>query len=139
MNTVELLIEKTIKLYESSTGWGDSDEWTNQDFLILREKIRLRTGVILSHVTLKRVFGKVKYESLPSTHTLNTLVQFLGYESWCDFRAQYGNRTASAVPAKQINGNGNSHVMVDGMPGSKKKTRILKVFGLLQSWMILNF
>ena len=24
MNTFELLIEKTIKLYESNTGWGDS-------------------------------------------------------------------------------------------------------------------
>lgn len=109
MNTVELLIEKTIKLYESNTGWGDSDEWTNQDFVILSEKIQERTGEALSHVTLKRVWGKVKYNSLPTTHTLDTLVQFLGYENWRAFRTQNGNGTASAITATPINGNGHCH------------------------------
>jgi hypothetical protein len=132
MNTVALWIEKTIKLYESNTGWGDSGEWTNQDFVILSEKIQERTGEALSHVTLKRVWGKVKYNSLPNTHTLNTLVQFLGYESWRDFKSQNVNLTASAVTAKQINGNG--HTIVDNKPQLQKKTWILKVFGLLQFW-----
>src|ERR1700758_5802049 len=100
MNTVAFLIEKTIKLYESKTGWGDSGEWTNQDFVILSEKIQERTGAPLSHVTLKRVWGKVKYDSLPSTHTLDTLVQFLGYENWRDFRSQNCNGAASAITAK---------------------------------------
>jgi hypothetical protein len=128
MNTSEFLIEKTIKLYESSTGWGDSDEWTNQDFVILSEKIQERTGEALSHVTLKRVWGKVKYDSLPNTHTLDTLVQFLGYENWRDFKSQNGNGTV-----KQINGNGHGHTIVDNMPELKKKPWISKVFGLLQS------
>ena len=128
MNTFEFLIEKTIKLYESNTGWGDSDEWTNQDFVILSEKIQARTGVALSHVTLKRVWGKVKYDSLPNTHTLDTLVQFLGYENWRDFKSQNCNGTA-----KQINGNGHSHTIVDNKPEPKTKTWILKVFSLLQS------
>jgi hypothetical protein len=132
MNTVAFWIEKTIKLYESNTGWGDSGEWTNQDFVILSEKIQERTGEALSHVTLKRVWGKVKYNSLPNTHTLNTLVQFLGYESWRDFKSQNVNLTASAVTAKQINGNG--HTIVDNKPQLQKKTWILKVFGLLQFW-----
>ena len=109
MNTFEVLIEKTIKLYESNTGWGASDEWTNQDFVVLSEKIEERTGVALSHVTLKRVWGKVKYDSLPNTHTLDTLVQFLGYENWRDFKSQNGNRVANAIPIKQINGNGNGY------------------------------
>ena len=91
MQTDEFLIEQTIKLFESNTGWGDSSEWTNQDFVILSEKIQERTGVALSHVTLKRVWGKVKYDSLPNTHTLDTLVQFLGYENWRDFKSQNGN------------------------------------------------
>ena len=104
MNTVELLIEKTIKLYESNTGWGDSDEWSSQDFVILSEKIQERTGVALSHVTLKRVWGKVKYDSLPNTHTLDTLVQFLGYENWRNFKSQNGNGTV-----KQTNRNGHGY------------------------------
>jgi hypothetical protein len=126
MNTVDFLIEKTIKLYESNTGWGDSDEWTNQDFVLLSEKIQERTGVALSHVTLKRVWGKVKYDSLPNTHTLDTLVQFLGYENWRDFRSQNGNGTASTIIVKQINGNGYGYTIVDNKPDPKKKTWILK-------------
>ena len=91
MHTDEFLIDKAKKLFESNTGWGNSTEWTNQDFIILSEKIQERTGVALSHVTLKRVWGKVKYDSLPNTHTLDTLVQFLGYSNWRDFKSQNGN------------------------------------------------
>ncbi|HEY2580470.1 MAG TPA: hypothetical protein VGI43_01610 [Mucilaginibacter sp.] len=126
MNTVEFWIEKTIKLYESHTGWGDSNEWTNEDFVTLSEKIQERTGVALSHVTLKRVWGKVKYESLPNTHTLNTLVQFLGYENWRDFRSQNGNGMASQITVKQISGNGDVDTIVDNKQAVKKKTWILK-------------
>jgi len=134
MTTVEVLIEKTIKLYESNTGWGDSNEWTNQDFVLLSEKIHKRTGVLLSHVTLKRIWGKVKYDSLPATHTLNTLVQFLGYENWLDFRLQNGNGTASPITVKQINEKGHGPNIIANKPEPKKKTWIVKVFALLQSW-----
>ncbi|HEY8930958.1 MAG TPA: hypothetical protein VIM55_17270 [Mucilaginibacter sp.] len=91
MHNDEFFIEKTKKLFEINTGWGDSSEWTNQDFVLLSEKIQEKTGVALSHVTLKRVWGKVKYDSLPNTHTLDTLVQFLGYENWRSFKSQNGN------------------------------------------------
>jgi len=99
MHNDEFYIEKAKKLFEINTGWGDSGEWTNQDFVILSEKIQEKTNVALSHVTLKRVWGKVKYESLPNTHTLDTLVQFLGYENWRSFKSQNGN---GAVPAQTI-------------------------------------
>jgi hypothetical protein len=135
MTRVEVLIEKTIKLYESNTGWGDSNEWSNQDFVLLSEKIQKRTGVTLSHVTLKRIWGKVKYDSLPSTYTLNTLVQYLGYESWRDFRSQNCKGMASAIMEKQLNGNGHGTAIVDNKPEPKKQTWILKVIGLLQSWV----
>jgi hypothetical protein len=126
MNTVELWIKKTIKLYESDTGWGDSDEWTNQDFIILSEKIQERTGVVLSHMTLKRVWGKVKYESRPATHTLNTLVQFLGYENWLHFKLQNGNGTANAITAKPINGNNDIDTIVDNKQAAQNKIWISK-------------
>ncbi len=119
MLTDEFLIEKTIKLYESNTGWGDSEEWTNQDFVILSEKIQERTGVMISHVTLKRVWGKVKYDSLPNTHTLDTLVQFLGYENWRAFKSQNGNGTASTEKVTQIINNGH-HQNIELAPKSRK-------------------
>lgn len=95
MPTDEILIRQVIKLFEEKTGWGDSEKWSNQDFLQLSELIRERTGVTISHVTLKRIWGKVKYDSLPNTHTLNTLVQFLGYENWRDFSVRKGGGVAS--------------------------------------------
>ena len=121
MSTDEFLIEKTIELYESNTGWGDSNDWTNQDFVILSEKIQERTGVALSHVTLKRVWGKVKYDSLPNTHTLDTLVQFLGYKNWRDFKSQNANIALNAKMGKDVVINGN-HVAVKPAPKTKYKT-----------------
>ena len=79
------LIRRVKKLFENKTGWGDSDLWTNRDFLDLSEMIFDQTGISLSHVTLKRIWGKVRYESLPHTSTLNTIVQFLGYRNWREF------------------------------------------------------
>ena len=82
------LIPQVKRLYEEKTGWGDSDLWDNQDFLELSAMIFERTGIALSHVTLKRIWGKVRYESLPSTNTMNTIVQFLGYDNWREFRVR---------------------------------------------------
>src|ERR1700722_19339651 len=89
MQTDESLIRQVKKMFEEKTGWGNSDTWTNQDFLQLSELIRDETGITLSHVTLKRVWGKVKYDSLPNTHTLNTLAQFLGFDNWRDLAAKH--------------------------------------------------
>lgn len=73
------------RLFEEKTGWGNSDLWRNQDFLELSDLIFGQTGTALSHVTLKRIWGKVRYESLPHTSTLNTLARFLGYQNWREF------------------------------------------------------
>jgi hypothetical protein len=81
----EELIEVLKARFEAETGWGDSTSWTNHDFITLSELINKRTGVTLSHVTLKRIWGKVKYDSLPNTFTLDTLCNFVGYESWRKF------------------------------------------------------
>jgi hypothetical protein len=96
MLTDEGFIEKAKAQVESRTGWGDSGDWTNQDFVALSEKIHDQTGVTLSHVTLKRIWGKVKYDSLPNTHTLNTLARYAGYENWREFKSKNGNGNGSS-------------------------------------------
>lgn len=99
----EILIEKAKKLVEAGSGWGDSKDWTNSDFVALSEKITEQTGVSLSHVTLKRLWGKVKYDSLPNTHTLDTLVQFTGYENWRQFKLKNGNgHVPEVIEAKPL-------------------------------------
>jgi len=105
MPTDESLIRQVKKRFEEQTGWGDSEKWSNQDFLQLSELIRDKTGVNISHVTLKRIWGKVKYESLPNTHTLNTLVQYLGYDNWREFTVKVGEAPAevngTVAPAEE--------------------------------------
>src|SRR6266481_242088 len=74
------------KLIEQSLNWGDGSIWSNDDFEQLSEKIFDKTKVKLSVSTLKRIWGKVRYENFPTTATLNALTGFLGYESWRDFK-----------------------------------------------------
>jgi hypothetical protein len=97
MRTDEELLAKAKELAEAKLGWGNSKAWTNQDFLALGKKITDETGAAISHMTWKRLWGKVKYDGLPQTYTLNTLVQFTGYESWRDFVVKNENQ----MPAKQ--------------------------------------
>jgi hypothetical protein len=108
MPTEESLIRQVKKLFEEKTGWGDSGQWSNQDFLQLSEMIRDQTGVTISHVTLKRIWGKVRYESLPNTHTLNTLVQFVGYDSWRDFSARNAGSSVAPGNGSALPGNWSS-------------------------------
>jgi len=98
MNTDEALLVKLKELIDRKVGWGNSSAWVNQDFLALSKKIQQETGGSISHVTLKRIWGKVKYEGLPQVYTLNVLSQFAGYNSWRDFIVKH----TEAVGPKNI-------------------------------------
>ncbi|OOQ59985.1 hypothetical protein BC343_27850 [Mucilaginibacter pedocola] len=96
------LIETLKQQYETHTGWGDSRTWANQDFIKLSALIQQRTGVTLSHVTLKRIWGKVKYDSLPNTYTLDTLVHFLGFEDWRSFASAHQKNDADDISRTDV-------------------------------------
>jgi len=85
MQNGDILLSRVKKLIENELGWGDSSNWVNQDFVALSKKINDKTGNSLSPVTLKRIWGKARYDGLPQVYTLNTLAKFAGYESWRDF------------------------------------------------------
>lgn len=84
-NTDEAHIILCCRLIEAQLNWGSSAGWTNQDFENLSEKVREATSVTLSATTLKRIWGRVKYDSAPTVTTLNTLAQFAGFENWRSF------------------------------------------------------
>ncbi|HEX8548433.1 MAG TPA: hypothetical protein VF691_15840 [Cytophagaceae bacterium] len=86
MNDEKYYIKKYLELVEERLNWGESADWTNQDFEKLSEKIFESTNVSLSVTTLKRIWGKVKYESDPSVSTLNVLARFVDTESWRHFK-----------------------------------------------------
>ena len=88
------------QLIEQSLNWGDSSIWGNDDFEQLSEKIFEKTKVQLSVSTLKRIWGKVRYENFPTAGTLNALAGFLGYENWRDFRQK--NQVDESIPAPEL-------------------------------------
>ena len=55
------------------------------DFEMLVEKVYSRTHELLSHTTLKRLWGKVHSDYAPSARTLNAIAQFLGYPDFDTF------------------------------------------------------
>ena len=78
-------LEECRKLIELSLGWGNSSLWGNEDFERLSEKIWSKTRIRLSISTLKRIWGRVRYNNFPNSATLNALVGFLDYDHWRDF------------------------------------------------------
>ncbi len=84
-NSTTARLQECLQLIETQWQRGSSAEWTSYDFEKLSEAVSASTGITLSVSTLKRVFGKVSYGNMPSTHTLNTLARFAGFEDWNGF------------------------------------------------------
>jgi hypothetical protein len=85
-NTENIYIRKCLDLIETQFNRGKSTDWTTYDFEKLSDAILEKTGVTLSVTTLKRIWGKLPYNNIPATTTLNTLAQFSGYKDWRDFK-----------------------------------------------------
>ncbi len=80
---------RCLQQIEQKLAWGSSDDWKTQDFERLSSLIADKTGVQLSSSTLKRIWGKVRYNSAPNLSTLDALAQFLDYQDWRQFKGQY--------------------------------------------------
>lgn len=83
----------------------EPDAWNTEDFENLSDKIFDKTGVRLSVSTLKRIWGRVNYNSSPSLSTLNTLARFLDYGNWRDFE----QKNADDSPASPASGASAQH------------------------------
>jgi len=86
MNTNTKLAQLIILEIENKLQWINSNEWQHKHFELLSDKIFEKTKVSLSPLTLKRLWGKVAYNSAPSATTLDVLAKFLDYESWIEFQ-----------------------------------------------------
>lgn len=80
-----------VKQIEGTLNRGASSDWSTYDFEKLSDAIYDRTQVRLSVTTLKRIFGRLKYDSAPTLATLNTLAQFAGFNDWQHFK-QHSNK-----------------------------------------------
>ena len=86
LETEDTFIRNCLSRIESELGWGEAQEWSTQDFETLSRRIMEKTHVQLSIITLKRMWGRIRYESKPTITTLNTLAQFIGFENWRAFK-----------------------------------------------------
>lgn len=84
---------------EKKLNWGSSEYWNTQDFERLSEQIAAETAVVLSSTTLKRLWGKVKYNSTPNGSTLDALAQFLGAENWRSYQQNQRDTFKMANPS----------------------------------------
>lgn len=131
-----MLSEKDVlaicrKEIEALLHWGGSDAWNNQDFEDLSDKIAEKTSVQLSVSTLKRIWGRVKYDSQPTPATLNTLALYLGHTNWKEFRREkeieYTKQSRNEVSEVGIPGNRSTIVEANGevqVVVAKKRTSI---------------
>ncbi|TYA71960.1 hypothetical protein [Seonamhaeicola marinus] len=103
-------VKRCLEIIEKKLQWGDAQNWHNDVFLELSEKIKDDTSVLLSVTTLKRVWGKVKYNSAPSISTLNTLAQFAGYTNWRDFKGSIEDKEKPNWFSRTINPN--MHIII---------------------------
>jgi hypothetical protein len=81
-------LKQLLLIIERQLDWGDAATWQGKDFEILNELILEKTKVSLSASTLRRIWGRVEYNHLPSGTTLDTLAQFAGFENWRAFTRQ---------------------------------------------------
>ncbi len=70
---------------EKQLGIPRNQEMHHKDFQLLEEQIFAATKVRISTSTLKRIWGTVKYESLPQIQTIDVLSRFAGYRNWYHF------------------------------------------------------
>ena len=101
MDNEKLYLEKCLRRIEEKVGWGPGTGWQNQDFEALSERIFKETKVSLSVSTLKRLWGKIRYEGTPNVATLNTLAQFAGYENWRAFISNGFTQSSNGATTKE--------------------------------------
>lgn len=78
---------KCLELIEMKYNLGNVLSWTDKDYKNLSDQIYQVSGLIISVLTLKRLFGRIDTGMgyTPQDATKNALAIYLGYPSWSDF------------------------------------------------------
>jgi hypothetical protein len=127
LETDDTFVQKCLLLIEKELGWGESKDWSTRDFEALSTRIMEKTHVQLSVVTLKRVWGRIRYESKPTATTLDTLAKYIGFESWRAFKQSGKISRAAEQPIGAATGL-SSNISKDQR---KKPVAIFAIVGLL--------
>ncbi len=89
-------------MIEADLEWGPSTQWNTRDFDNLSDKIYEKTDTRISATTLKRIWGRVQYNSFPSASTLDVLANFLGLPSWRAFQKETLDRGSFSTAPRTV-------------------------------------
>ena len=80
-------INLCFKEISKNLNWKDYTTWTSSDYKILSKLISEKTKIAISPQTLKRLSGKLSYNTRynPQTASKNALAMFIGYKDWNEF------------------------------------------------------
>lgn len=125
----DALLEQCKILIETKTGWGHSSTWTHRDFVELGENIYAETRVSLSASTLKRIWGRVRYESVPHPATLDALAHFAGFEHWRALKIHFMAEQAVTLPLETPQGTAPT-MLQPSLKGNWARSRQIIIGGL---------
>jgi hypothetical protein len=108
---------------EGLLGWGESSSWSHDDFENLSRRIWQKTGTRLSLSTMRRIWGRVRYEHSPNIATLNALAAFLGYADWRDYSQKLKKESCGSVTLENVQV---SRPNIDVRPGSGSRPYLLR-------------
>lgn len=129
-------IENLKRTIEEKLAWGSSAQWTHQAFEELSELILVETSTKLSATTLKRLWGKVNYQSQPTTNTLNALSIFAGYPHWLGY---VGKQDALPKQKNSFNHHSENYSFKKPKPFWSKHTLTLAIVVPLMVVVLLTF
>lgn len=130
-------LQYCIQLVEDKLAEKKMKLWTHNDFIKLSEEIFASTKHKISETTLKRIWGKAKYQNYPNTGTLDALASYVGYKNWYNFldseKEAIGNREK---PKKSTSG---KLFSLSWNSIKKKQIYSIVIFLLLLTTLILVF
>jgi hypothetical protein len=94
-------LKHLLAIIEQQLDWGPPTDWQGRDFEILNELILEKTKISLSASTLRRLWGRVEYNHMPSSTTLDTLARFAGFDNWRTFTKQRALTRSAPEEANQ--------------------------------------
>ncbi len=92
-------IAKCLRQAESKINRGKAESWTNKEFEKLSEDILQASGISISVITLKRLWGKIETKGsyTPQQATKDALAVYLGYGDW----QEYISSSVRLVPTRK--------------------------------------
>lgn len=129
MQKEDQYISNWREVAEQSLGWGEHTDWSDQDFEKLSKLIFEKTGTMLSITTLKRLWGRVRYDSTPNVATLNALARFVDFNDWRSFK-QSVDAAQQPEPVPNI-----SHKK-PYLPASILAAALVIILGALIAWNV---